>query len=73
MYLPDNSSINLKVPAGTNPNTLLSVNNHGVPDINTGKRGRLFVEVKASTPSLDAKQFKALQEYHGRYIDVDND
>ena len=71
MYLPDNSSINLKVPAGTNPNTLLSVNNHGVPDINTGKRGRLFVEVKASTPSLDAKQFKALQEYHGRFI-VDN-
>jgi curved DNA-binding protein len=68
MYLPDSSSINLKVPAGTNPNTLLSVNNHGVPDINTGKRGRLFVEVRANTPSLDKKQFKALQEYHGRFI-----
>ena len=68
MYLPSKTSINLKIPPSTNPGTMFSMNNHGLPDINTGKRGKLFIEVKATVPTLDEKQLKGLKEYYGRFI-----
>tara|TARA_R110000772_G_scaffold111117_2_gene214852 strand:+ start:1710 stop:2510 length:801 start_codon:yes stop_codon:yes gene_type:complete len=45
--------INVKIPAGTNPGTILSIAGHGLPDINTGKSGNLYLEVKGKTPKID--------------------
>ena len=45
--------VNVKIPAGTNPGTILSIAGHGLPDVNTGKLGNLYLEIKGNTPKID--------------------
>jgi len=43
----------VKIPAGTNPGTILSIAGYGIKDYRTQRTGNLYVEVKGTTPKLD--------------------
>lgn len=45
--------VKVKIPAGTNPGTILSISGHGLPDMNTGRFGNLYLELKGVTPKID--------------------
>ena len=47
------NNINVKIPKGTNPGTIMSIAGHGLPDMNTGKIGNLYLEIKGITPKID--------------------
>lgn len=44
--------ISVNIPSGTNPGTILSVSEHGLPDYRTGKYGNLHLIVKGVTPKV---------------------
>ena len=50
------NSINVKIPAGTNPGTILSLPGYGIPDIHTNKVGNLYLEIKGVTPKIEDKE-----------------
>jgi molecular chaperone DnaJ len=53
----------LKVPDGTQPNTVFRVRNKGVPVLNSHGKGDLFVEVRVQVPTkLNKRQKELLQE-----------
>lgn len=58
---PENKKINLTIPAGTGPNTVFNISDHGVPDMNTRRRGNFFVEVKCIIPKLSKEQIDELK------------
>ncbi len=45
--------LNIKIPPGTNPGTILSIPGYGIKDYKTQHTGNLYVEVKGITPKLD--------------------
>ena len=45
--------VRIKIPKGTNPGTILSVAGHGLPDMNTGRVGNMYVEIKGKTPKIE--------------------
>lgn len=45
--------LNVRIPAGTNPGTILSLAGYGLPDFNTGRTGNLYLEIKGITPKID--------------------
>jgi curved DNA-binding protein len=47
------NNINVKIPKGTNPGTIMSIAGHGLPDMNTGRPGNLYLEIKGITPKID--------------------
>ena len=52
----DGGPLYVKIPPGTNPGTILSIPGYGLPDINTGKRGNIYLEVKGITPKIEDKE-----------------
>ena len=48
----DQKTLNLKIPAGTHPETVLSIPEYGLPILNNNKRGNLYVKVKIKTPKI---------------------
>lgn len=59
--------ISVKVPKGTNPGTILSIPGYGLPEMNTGRSGNLYVELKVTTPLVeDFEQIEMLENiYNG--------
>jgi len=53
-------NVNVKIPKGTNPGTILSISGHGLPDMNTARTGNMYLEVKGITP--DIHDFEMLKE-----------
>jgi len=54
---PEGKELTIGIPAGTQPDTVLSCSGEGLPNIRTGQRGNLFIRVKVSVPrSLTPKQ-----------------
>lgn len=49
----DDKKVNLKIPKGTRPGQIFSINGYGVPDLNTRQRGNLYVEIQAEIPKLE--------------------
>lgn len=45
--------INVRVPKGTNPGTILSIPGYGLPDGHRGRQGNLYLEIKGMTPKID--------------------
>lgn len=59
----DNKTIKLKIPAGTQPGTVLNVRGYGVPDLRTGRRGNVYVQVEADMPrQLSTEAAQRIQE-----------
>lgn len=54
------NSINVKVPAGTNPNTVLSVPGYGLPTLGGNRVGNMYVELRGKTPKVE--KFEILDE-----------
>ena len=46
------SKIEVSIPKGTQPNTLLSVSEYGLPDQRTGRFGNLYIDIKAVVPKV---------------------
>jgi len=46
-------NVKVKIPKGTNPGTILSIAGHGLPDMNTGRKGNMYLEIKGVTPKID--------------------
>ena len=46
-------NVKVKIPKGTNPGTILSIAGHGLPDMNTGRVGNLYLEIKGVTPKIE--------------------
>ncbi|HTM46859.1 MAG TPA: molecular chaperone DnaJ [Polyangiaceae bacterium] len=63
LKLPDGAEVSLKVPAGTQPGTVLSVEGKGFPRLDRRGRGHLHVVVGVHVPKgLSRKARKALEE-----------
>jgi len=45
--------LTVKIPKGTNPGTILSIPGYGLPEINTGRTGNLYLEIKGITPKIE--------------------
>ncbi len=67
--------IELKIPAGTQSGKVFRVNGKGVPHVNSGKRGDLFVTVRVIVPNKlnkkEADLIKKLAEIEGESVEVD--
>ena len=59
----DGKSLDITVPAGTQPDTILSCRNEGLPNIRTKQRGNLLIRIKVSIPkNLTAQQLEKVNE-----------
>ena len=58
--------IEVKVPAGTQPGTVLKVTGKGAPIVNSGKHGDLLLTVRVIIPQQLSKQEKELIEQLGK-------
>lgn len=58
--------IEVKVPAGTQPGTVLKVSGKGVPVINSGKRGDLLLTIRVIIPNKLSKKEKELLDELGK-------
>jgi len=57
-------NINLKIPSNSKPDAVLKVNSHGVPNMNTHKKGDMFCVLKPNFPeSISSDQIQLLQLY----------
>src|SRR5210317_489085 len=59
---PDNKNITINIPAGTNSGTTLSVTGYGTPNVNTSRRGNLYVTVKGITPKLEQNEIEEIRK-----------
>ena len=59
----------VKIPPGTNPGTVLSVAGHGLPEMNTGRVGNLYLEVKGITPKIT--DYEILQKVRNLNDEID--
>lgn len=49
----DNKQVKITIPKGTKPGQIFSVSGYGVPDLNTGRRGNLYVNIEANIPVIE--------------------
>lgn len=59
---PEQKSIMLNIPPGTNNDVTMNITGHGVPIVNTTRRGNLYVKIKAITPKLTQDELQKVQE-----------
>ncbi|NOX35637.1 MAG: J domain-containing protein [Deltaproteobacteria bacterium] len=63
---PDKTTINLKLPAGTNPKSKMRIPGRGIPQMKGNGCGDLFVVINITMPrKLTAKQKKLIQQLEG--------
>ncbi len=58
--LPDESVVTAKIPAGTQPGTVLAINGKGMPKLDRSGRGNLHVMVEVVVPGKLSKRAKKL-------------
>lgn len=60
---PNNKELNLKIPPGTRHGTKMRLAGNGLPDMQSGKRGDLFVRIHILIPKqLNSEQKKLIQK-----------
>ncbi len=60
----DGSKIKMAVPQGTQPGKVFRIKGKGMPDLHTGRKGDLYVEVSIQVPTkLNERQKNALREF----------
>lgn len=52
IHTPEGKNIEMKIPAGTDPETVFSLSNAGLPDRKTAQQGHILVRIKGKTPKL---------------------
>jgi len=58
----DNKSLEIAVPAGSQPETVLSCRNEGLPNMRSKLRGNLLVKIKIKIPKITSTKQKDLVE-----------
>jgi curved DNA-binding protein len=59
----DNKTLRATVPAGTQPDTVLSCKNEGLPNVRNNQRGNLLIKIKVSIPkNLTTEQINSIKE-----------
>ena len=59
----DKKTIDITIPAGTQPETVLSCRNEGLPNVRTRRRGNLLVKISVEIPrQLSTEQISAIQQ-----------
>jgi len=48
----DNKVVRLNIPQGTKPGTTFSITGYGIPNINSGRRGDIYVKLEAKVPKV---------------------
>lgn len=48
----DNRKVNLRIPQGTKPGTILSISGYGIPNLNTMRKGNLYVQIEPLIPKI---------------------
>ena len=59
----DNRSIEINIPAGTQPDTLLSCKGEGLPNINSKRRGNLQIRIKAAITRYTDEQINKIRNF----------
>jgi curved DNA-binding protein len=49
----DDKRFKINIPKGTQSGAVFSIPNHGIPNIQTGTRGNIFVEINAAVPKIE--------------------
>jgi len=62
--------LNVKIPKGTNPGTILSIPGYGLPEMNTGRTGNLYLEIKGTIPKIDDQNI--LKKVKDIYDEISN-
>ena len=62
--------LTVKIPRGTNPGTILSIPGYGLPEMNTGRTGNLYLEIKGTTPKIDDQSI--LEKVRNLYDEISN-
>ena len=59
----DNKNIELTIPKGTKNGTTFSAHGYGVPDVRSGKKGKLLMTIEATIPqNLKEEQIQRIRE-----------
>ncbi len=59
-------NVKLKIPAGTQPNTVIRLSRKGIPYVNSNNKGDHYVQVKVTVPkNLTSQQKELLREFDG--------
>jgi DnaJ-class molecular chaperone len=58
----DKKFIDINIPAGTQPETVLSCRGEGLPNIRTKKRGNLLIKISVAIPRLLSKEQRSIVE-----------
>jgi DnaJ-class molecular chaperone len=67
----DSKRIELKIPKGTNPGTTFSIPGYGIPNLNTGRRGNIYVSVEARIPNItDTNLLNKIEELKNELKDL---
>lgn len=62
--------LTVKIPKGTNPGTILSIPGYGLPELNTGRTGNLYLEIKGITPEIEDQSI--LEKVKNIYDEIGN-
>lgn len=54
------SEVEIKVPAGTQPGTVMRLANEGLPNFRSGRRGDIYVRIQVEIPKKPSKEEKEL-------------
>jgi DnaJ-class molecular chaperone len=59
----DNRSIEINIPSGTQPDTLLSCKGEGLPNVNSKRRGNLQIRIKAEVKRYNVEQINKIRNF----------
>jgi DnaJ-class molecular chaperone len=58
----DGKSLEINIPAGTKPDTILGCRGEGLPNVRSKIRGNLQIKIKAEMPNLSSEQLKKISD-----------
>jgi len=58
----DRKSIEINIPKGTQPDTVLSCRGEGLPNMRTKQRGNLQIRIKGKIPTLNTEQLNRIKD-----------
>jgi DnaJ-class molecular chaperone len=62
----DKKTLNITIPAGTQPDTVMSCRSEGIPNIRSKVRGNLLIKIKVNIPkNLNAQQVNTIKQLKG--------
>jgi len=67
----DGRKLELKIPKGTQNQTTFNITDNGMPNINTGRRGNLYITIEAEIFKTDSEELlKLIREINERRNEI---